>query len=371
MLGYLFLSLKRAVRTVYFPVMLVIFAAAIYFAPAIGEEEGLPPAGLCCFDGSEISVRITEYLCENGYEMCENEEILREKVSSGEYSCGAVIPDGLGELVAKGRPDGAVKFIVTPISYAPELYKNHIAAAVYRECAPYITAEALADTVITFEDVYEEYSEMTEAGAYFTFNEQLSDADVSYEKEREKTYTLAAISLLVFALMMYSASDTLRGDIMPLSHRIGSGKAVLFSVLPDISVRIAGIVSAYAIAAFMRGKIAEDDVLTELFSAVALYTVLVSAFAVFAVTLFAGVTRTSAFTFYMLVISLLLCPIYLDVALVLPVISPLRVLVPPYWLWMLDGAESHALCAVIATAAFALALGFMALRFRHKRYEKA
>lgn len=365
-MSYLFLAFKRAARSVYFPVMLAVFALTAYFAPAIGTEEGLPTAGVCDLDGSAISSRIAEYLTENGYELCADEAILRERIKSGEYGCGAVIPDGFGELVASGKPDGAITFIVTPTSYAPDLYKNHIAAAVYKECAPYITADALDGTVITFDDVYEKFTEMSAEGALFSFKEELTDADVSYETEREKTYTLAAISLFVFALMMYGASDALRCDIAPLSARIGIGKTIASAVLPDLAVRCVGVLTAYAAAAYARRHFVGDEMLTELIPEVAVYVCLCAAFGVLAVTVFADTAKTSACTFYLLVFSLLLCPIYFDVALVLPLVGKLRVLLPSYWIWMLDGTDGLFFALLAAFVSLAVSLLLMKLRFAHK-----
>lgn len=366
MLGYLLLSVKRAVRSVYFPVMLAVFAVLVYFAPAIGTEEGMPTAGLCNLDDSAISARIVGYLTENGYELCSDEALLRERIESGEYGCGAVIPRGFGELVASGEPDGAITFIVTPTSYTPDLYKNHIAAAVYKECAPYITAQALNDTVITFDDVYEKFNGMMEEGVLFTFSEQISDADVSYETEREKTYTLAAISLFVFALMMYSASDALRCDIVPLAARIGVGRTIASTVLPDLTVRIAGVISAFAVSAAARRHFANDRILTELIAEVAIYAVVCAAFGVLAITLFADASKTSACTFYLLVISLLFCPIYFDVALVLPWLGKLRALLPSYSIWMLDASDGLVVPISVSIAFFVASLLLMRLRFAHK-----
>lgn len=363
MLGYLWLSLKRAFRSAYFLVMLAFLAVAAYFAPAIGADEGLKPAALCNCDSSEISSRIAEYLIENGYELCSDEEMLLDGIESGTYDCGAVIPNGFGDLVASGNADGAISFVVTPVSYAPDIYKNHIAAAVYKECAPYITADALKDTVITFDDVYEKYSGMTEDGALFSFKEQLADGDVAYEQEREKTYILATASFMILALMLYSASDVFASDVMTLAPRIGSWKAVLLAVMPDISVRALAVVAAYAVSAFVRQLICGDDISVTLLPAVCVYVILSCVFGIFAVTVLADRTRISACVFYLFVLSLVLCPIYFDAALVLPVMAKIRMFMPTYWLWMLDEADSVGLAFLASIALYLLALLFMSARF--------
>ncbi len=363
MFGYVWLSLKRAFRSAYFPVMLVVLSIAAYFAPAIGAEEGLKPAALCNYDSSEISSRITEYLTGNGYELCSDEKTMLDGIKSGVYDCGAVIPNGFGALVADGNADGAIHFVVTPVSYAPDIYKNHVAAAVYKECAPYITADALKDTEITFDDVYEKYNSMTEDGVLFSFEEQLADGDSGHEHEREKTYTLATVSFLIVALMLYSVSEVFANDILMLAPRIGSKKTVLLAVLPDVSVRVLAIVSAYAVSAFARLWICGDDISITLLPAVCVYAILSCAFAIFAVTVFADKTKISAFVFYLFVLSIVLCPICFDAALVFPVTAKLRVFVPTYWLWMLDEAGSVTLAIFFSCILYLLALLFMAMRF--------
>lgn len=345
--------------------MLAVLAVAAYFAPAIGADEGLKSAALCNYDSSEISRRIVEYLTENGFELCADEETMLDGIKSGVYDCGALIPDGFGALVAVGDADGAIDFVVTPVSYAPDIYKNHVAAVVYRECAPYITANALRDTVITFDDVYEKYNSMTEEGALFSFKEQLSDGDLIHEQEREKTYTLATVSFIMLALMLYSASDVFATDIQTLAPRIGSKKTVMLVVLPDISVRALAAVAAYAVSAFTRLWLCGDDISVALLPAVCVYVILSCAFGIFAVTLLADRTRISAGVFYLFVLSLVLCPIYFDAALVLPVTAKLRLLMPTYWLWMLDATDSIVPALFASCILYSLALLFMAVRFEN------
>ncbi len=367
MSGYFSLSLKRTLRTVYFPVMLVVFSIVTYFAPSLGASEDLLPAGLCNNDTSEISARIVEYLLDNGYELCSDEAELTDGIESGRYSCGAVIPNGFGALVSELNADGAIKFIVTPVSYAPEIYQNHIAAIVYREAAPYITAAALDETDITFDEVYEKYVGMSEDGVLFSFDEQLSEGNVRHEAEREKTYTLTAVSLLIFALIMYSASDVFTSDIPSLAPRIGIRKTVVTAVIPDVFARLFGVNAAYIVSAHLRLWLCSDDLLVALIPIVFVYSILTVAFGIFAVTIFAGREKTSACTFYLLVLSLVLCPIYFDIELVLPALGKLRLFLPTYWLWLLDGKDSTVFAFFVAIFCFFASFLLMLLKFKPQK----
>ena len=158
---YLTLAFKRAMRTIYVPILLVLCAIIAFFAPLISSTEELPKAGVYSADKSEMADHVVDYLTDNLYVECESEEALREKISRGEYNCGVIIYDGFEDRVKSGDTDEIVLFLSSPSSFVPMIYKNHIMAAIYKEYAPYVTASLIDDEHYSDEAVIERYVDMT------------------------------------------------------------------------------------------------------------------------------------------------------------------------------------------------------------------
>lgn len=255
-------------------------------------------------------------------------------------------------------------FIDSPLSYSPELYKNHIGAAVFGEVAPYISSGVLENTEIPPERMLEKYREMSADGTSFSFILETADSTLVTDNGRARTYALGAASLFIFAFIMYAACDVLNCDIGVMSHRIGMKKTVLFTVVPDMTVRVIGVWASMLIAATVLRVLAGDGVLLSLIPSVFIYTVLLAAFGLMLVALLSDAGRIQIFTFFMLVMALALCPIYIDLALYASWLDVFRCILPTYWLWMC--ADKPIVMTVITAVAVPSALGMLYARFAKK-----
>lgn len=347
----------------YFPILLILLAMVIFLAPMLGREETIPNAGLCDLDKTKSSERIAAYLTDNGYIICEDEHVMREMIQDGILNCGLIIPEGFEELMYADSLDDTVIFISSPLSYSPEIYQSHAAAAIFGELAPIITATQLDGTGITAAESVGEYHSLTDSGLRFSFLVETVNTVASPQDERASTYLLGAASLFIFAVLMYAACDLLSGDIRMLAPRIGMGKTVLHAVIPGMVVRVIGVMLSALTAAFMSWAVFEDTLILSLLVPLCVYTLYIAAFAIFAAALFADTAKMQIFTFFILIPSLILCPIYVDMSLTYRWISIFRILIPTYQLWIY---AEHPLSAVIVPIAAAVSLGALYLRFSKK-----
>lgn len=366
---YIGLAFKRTVRSVYFPILLIIFGVAVFFAPFLGQSESLPTAGLVDLDGGDAADRIVSMLVGNGFELCENEEELRSNIEEGIYDCGAVIPEGIDGMLRSGKLDGVILFMETPTSFAADLYRNHVVSAVYTEYAPYMAASFLTDTVITADEMAETFHEKLSEGLLFTFAIESADGGDTLPDNRDETYTLTFATLFVFAMMMYTACDILRGDVAPLCERIGAKRTLFCAVLPTLAVRAILVIVAYAAAAAALKYVADDGLLWELFVPVAVYTVLISSFAVASAALMRNAGRIQMLSVYIIIATLVLCPVYFDVTSFLPAAEAVRCITPTWWLWM--ASESVTAPAVAAAAALPTSLALLYVTMRRGKRLKS
>ncbi len=331
---YILIALKRCLRTVYFPVLLCVLALVLCIMPRIGREEKIPPAGVCDLDGSATTEQIIAMLSENGFVLYPDEDSLRADVTSGVLDCGAIFPCGFSAMVEENRVDGVVTFLTAPLSHAPGMYRNHLTAAVFAQIAPIISAEAFDASGVSKEDVTAKYREIAEGGLMFTFRVESASGEAPSSEMGARSYTMGAAALLIFAMMMHSICHILQYDVKPLGMHLGRGRTVLSAVLPALSVRVAGICLAVLAATVVSG----DGILSELLPALVLYTLLLGTGSLLVLS-FAPLGGTDGgklriLTFFVLLAALVLCPILYDAALLFPWVWVLRLLCPPYWLWL-------------------------------------
>lgn len=359
MYSYL-LSVKHALRSVYFPVLLIVLALSLIASVPLGNSEELPTAGVCDLDGSVTSGRICAYLLDNHFVVCNDESDLRDLVASGKLNCGIVIPPDFESTLLTGDISGAVRFISSPASFLLPLYKNHAAAALFTEHAAVISANALNGTDIPREELIQTYREMMDEGLLFSFDIEYaaSDADTSdlTSSTRARSYALSVASLIVFVMVTYSVCDLLAGDMQVLPCRIGVRRTVFHAILPHMAVRVAGILFATSTAAAVSFLWHGDTTVAELILPISLYTLSVSAAALLIAAIAADSSAVRVCTFFVVIASFALCPIYLDTALLSPVIHYIRPLCPTYWLWILAQSPAWALILIPAAPLSLLAL---------------
>ena len=356
----LLLSLKRCVRTVYFPVLLCVLAALIAIVPLLSESENHPSAGFCDLDGTYTTERISSYLTDMGFVRCDTEDELYDGVSSGKLDCGFIFVDGFENLLLTNSITGTIPHITSPMSYSPGVWKNLVSSAVFTELAPIISSSTLPESVELSDELIAEYRSIIDTGALFSFKIEAYGTEQTGEEIRSMSYVRGAASLFIFALLMYAICDVIRCDARPLARRIGAWKTTFHLILPDVFVRALGICIATLLGAFLSG----DGAVREMIPALVVFTLLCTVFALFtgAILLDDGVIRI--FTFFMIVGALVICPITFDAAILFPWLTYVRLIFPPYWLWI---CCDNLVIAVAAVVLLPVSIAALAWRLKGMR----
>lgn len=339
----------RVMRTGYFPVLAVLLAVMLFLLPMIGSR-GEAPAAFFVPGHDEVSVRIAGKLTELGYTAAGSEEELKKGVSGGRYDCGVILdPDPAG-LISRGETEKLGTFVVSPLSARPDLSRDAAAAVLYAEVAPYLSAGLLEGSGITADEVTERYRERMEEGYRFVFDLVTVDGKEA-ETAGGPDFTGGAAALFLFAALMFSSARMLSDDAAALTERIGK-RAVWFRVLlPEMTVRAGLLILA---AAFSRGLP---------FAGIAVYILLLTFFGASAA-LILGRTLP-LFSFFVVLASLAVCPVYTDLTLVLPWLRTVRCVFPTYWLWL--ASDHPAVMAAAAAVFFAVSTALFLLAGCRKR----
>ena len=323
-------SLKKTIKTPVFGIFffLILLLPPLFFA--LGRQTKTPPAGCYLEEAADLEARrVAAYLEGSGFLIYPSAEALQTDVADGTLDAGVQIPADLGGRLSRGEYERCLIFCVSPTSSFPDLWKEHAVSALFAVCAPYISAAILEEAGIPRETLFEAYWSRMEAGKRFTFRLTTQDGALVVSEDRSERFFLFALSLLLFLSSWFCVPSPLAESVRALAPRIGRGKAFLTLYLPGLLLRTLLLALSAAAACLLAGRAA-------ILPPALLYLLLLQLFSL-VLTFLPGEAWKNTAIFFLAIFSLALCPVYVDLGLLLPALKPLRALTPPYWLWLLAG----------------------------------
>lgn len=343
-------ALRRTLRRW---IVFVLLLAAPLVAAGISGTESVPPAGLYLPEQDPASQRIAEHLQANGFILFADPGDMEELVRMGQLNCGAVFcPDFAGRLEA-GDVEGCVQFYRSPSSYTPELYQSHVAAAIFREYVPYISAAAFEGTDVTRQQVMEAYEAMFAEGYVFSFEVLVAEESRGPEDVKTRALVMGAAAIVQCTVVFALCAATMENSFRPLVGRLGLRKAITEVVLPEVLLNILWTWLFGGAGLYLAGY-------PELVWPFAIYGVLLSGVGLTVASAFRKANRMYVLLPILVICSAALCPIYTDLALLLPAVETVRCCLPVYWLWLIP--QRPVLWAAVAEAALAAGFGAVILR---------
>ena len=344
-------AFKRALKSVSLVGLLAVYAAVIFLASLDGAAGNYPPAGVCGGGESEAAQRIVAHLTDNGFIRFDDEAGMLRQIESGALDCGVILPEDLALRLEQGAVDGCARFVTSPLSVTPELYRSHASAAIFREYAPYIAADALAENGVARGELLAEYEEMFAQGYAFSFEILSADGKRS-EQAGTSALVMGAAALLMFALLLGAGTDDVRGNLM---RRIGAWKMLRTVVLPLTLAYAAAAVAAGSAGLLLAGA-------PELIAPLCIYALLLGAVRIFLMAVLDEVRERYILLALVLILSPAVCPIFADLSLFVPALRVLRCILPPYWFFL--AAEKPLLWLAVGCGAMIVACGALCARWR-------
>ena len=327
-------SLRFAVKRLFVTPWFTLFFCLILLVPVMAQraagEVSVPAPGYAAEGTMDADAsRMAAYLEEAGFLRFDSREALEAAVAGGKADAGVVIPGAMSAFLQDNKTEKTLVFIKAPNSLLPDLWQEHVSAALFGVYAPYVTADALDGSGLTREEIFTAYYERLDAGKLFSFEIDSVKGHVEPLTERQDRFFLGALSLLLFAAAFYAAAEPLAGDARSLSARSGKKAALTHFFLPGAAVRYLLIWTAASGAALLCGR-------SRLLPALAVYVLLLAVFGA-VLEVFPGSAWQGMLCLFLLLLSLPLCPVYADLSLRFPAVSVIRRFLPPFWLWMLAG----------------------------------
>jgi len=327
---------KRCLHSISLLIMIGMIIVLLPFTAGLGRMSEQLPAGVVDMDGSVLSQRIVAELLKNGFVCYTDEHTLTDAVGTGRADCGVVLPCGLSSLMEQGTLGKNIRVICSAQSMAKDMYLGHVSAALFSELAPYITAKELEPFEIPTEAVLEEYHAMLAGGYTFSF-ELLTEAGLpAPENVHAESLMLGVTAVLLYIAVSMNVAELVHKDGNSVAGRIGRKQAVYRVVLPGIALRLCLLWIATAAGLFLSGPITDGFEEVTLLVPALMYSLLITGFSLIAAWVCPDGRVLYLLLFVVLIAAVVICPVYIDIAIVSPLLAKLRNLIPVYWLWKIS-----------------------------------
>lgn len=329
------LALKRLWRGRTLPAFCILLTAAVFLSSFLADADSLTPAGICDLDGSPVSEAVAARLESDGFVPYDGEAELRRDLAKGRLDAAVLLPEGFGESLLSDDPAGCALFLTAPGAFVPELFRNKANAALFAEKTPYRTADALteAGSAASPDRVLEAYRSLTEAGSLFSFRIEWEDGSGAEEGKLPPSYVMGVLSVLMTAGVILGEAGLLTPEACEPARRIGGERAFRSLTLPSLTVRILMLGLSSAAGLILAACFGQGECLGLILPSL-VFLLLLSGFSALAQAVLRRNEAVYGFLFAETVLSLLLLPLWADAALLFPVLGTLRILLPPYWLWL-------------------------------------
>jgi len=324
---------KRCFHSISFPLMILMMILVLPLTAGLGQVSEQLPAGVVDLDGSVLSKRIVAELAKNGFVCYEGEAVLTEAVGTGEADCGIILPEGLSSMMEQGILGKNIRVICSAQSMAKDMYLGQVSATLFAELAPYITAKELEPFDIPTEAVLEEYHAMLADGYAFSFELLTETGLPAPENVHAESLMLGVTAVLLYIAISMTVAELVHKDVKSVALRIGRKQAVCRVLIPGVTLRLCLLWLATAAGLLLSEPVTDGFQETTLILPALAYSLLITGFSLILALCCPDSRVLYLLLFVVLIASVVICPIYIDIAVVSPVIEKIRNLIPVYWLW--------------------------------------
>lgn len=339
------LLVKRQLKSVIFLALLLgipVLTFVVVNTPSF-QEERVNQVGLFLEDEDPVAVRCAMDLLQNEtYEffLCDSREELVDKVIRNQVECGFVFENNLTDKIGNGKAKKGVLCVKKESSVLAGAIRETVFQAYFRQVSGVIllnyaqTKEELSwvpeEGLDILRQTYEAY---LESDRIFKVDfKMLGDADSFAEtvdiKVQEATFPLRnmmAVFIMVGAVLGVIGwlSDREKGVFVPMKREFVMVSRVMYPFIPALLLCISTLVSL-----LVAGK--AEDFGREV-PALVCYLVILSFTGAIMSRIFQRSITLVGVLPIMILTCIILCPVFIDLANMIPVIKFIRFLLPPYY----------------------------------------
>jgi len=343
MISWVFLSWKRMLKRPLFLILLFLLPiGTLALRQTEAADDGKIEIALFA-DGDAWNEKVTAHLADSDgvfrFLVCMTREELVDKVAAGEAECGYLFPAGLHERLDSYDYKRAIRVIVSPGTVTADLASETVFAGLFevygRELLEeYVTSGEVfgdvEDAWTVIEPLYEKY---LGNGSTFAFSYESVDGGKDESPQMQAVFPVRGIgAVLVFVMGLASAVMVAEDDMRGLYAAVSGGKKMLIQLL-CIGAQVAVCCLVFGACLAVVGEWGSESAggaVSELIR-LGVYG--------FSVTILSGIllrvlrkpTALASLIPFFVLGSLVVCPVFLDLSMYVPVLKNVRWLFLPWY----------------------------------------
>lgn len=360
-LNFCFTAWKRTLKNPLFLVMLALLCFCVLFFGSIEKDVKMAPVGVVLRDHDPEAKRLFDKMTADGFVAFTDEQAMCRAVRDEEISIGIAIKQNLTQRLENADVEGAMVLYCMPTASFVRVTSLRVSAHLGEIYAPYIT-QHMMDKIgveLSHEQVRAHMEACFEKDAQFEF----SITDVSGKPLERASYSRSLIfgmlAVLLFCLFALCTCTEKDASFRNLHDRLGATKAFLAVLLPGYAVKYLLSMAVASVAAVACQKLYGTDI-SGLWWRCAIYLLYLCGVGAM---LHAVLYRFSRVQLYVLTLSLLslaVCPVFVDVTAFVKIPEGIRLLLPPYYFYKIP--QAPVACLIGAVAMCAVGLGALYIR---------
>lgn len=358
------IALKRTLRNPLFLVMLAFLCFCVLFFGSIEKEVQSAPVGVTRLDDDPAAVQLMENMEADGFIVYPDEESLCQAIRQEEIGIGITVRDNLTERMEAGDSEGVMALYCMPTASFVKVTRLRVSAHFAQIYAPYIVAEMMEqiDVELTAEQVQAYIDQRLAEDSQFEF--LITDMDgASLERASySRNLILGMLAILLFCLFSLCTCTEKDASFRNMHDRLGCRKAFLTVLLPSYAVKYA-ITLAVSAGAVLACKWVYGTDVSGLAARCAVYLLFLCGTGALLYAILYRFSRAQLYIMLLSLLSLAVCPVFVDIGMFAAVPEWIRLLLPPYFFYKIP--QAPVACAIAAVAV--CAGGLMALYFRESK----
>ncbi len=335
---YFILAAKRLYRSLPFVISILLLLGAVTLGSLLGKETAVPGAGIVALGEGKETSALLALLAEQDFVLYENEETLRCAIARGDISCGAVLAPDMEARILSTELDGCIRFLYPADSILPELFRVSVVTGVLSVASPYFSTpilKELAPEVDLTEEIAARYQEEKQNGTGFVFDIETVAGNAPREEDFGERFALTLLSVMLFVLPLLQSCRLFRPEYRTLEKRIGRQTAYTTVFLPEVGISLFSTLAAIAVGIPSASLLADKPrLLAHMGSAVAA-AILLSLFALALPLVIKRAESLQMLIVPVLLLTLVFCPLMIDISLLFPAARVIRLFLPTYWIFLL------------------------------------
>lgn len=317
-------TFKRVLRDVPFIILLAAILIISVLAYKAGESIKTPPYGYTCGASGEDAERLCKEFDAAGFVRCESAEELKKEIGAAHLDCGIIIDGNFTDRVTGGNLEEALTLVTSPETLLPELCRLQAVSVVTAIYAPHVTYDSMNGNA-DYETVRKTYDDMLSNGALFTFDLSDSDGILTVDHTRSINLFKGSLAILIFISTWIGCCRPAYIHACDMKKRLTSKGAYMRVMLPEILIRVLMIMAVASVPCILAGQSALIPV-TLIYSIIAVLTGIIAV-------MILPDSWLIIVTVFVMILSLGLCPVFTDLAELMPALGNIRKILIPYLMW--------------------------------------